>query len=235
MKRDRTIVKVGMVAAAGVVGLAVLGLLGLYSMAEAHLADGGNTGVIHACMDNDNGKLKIVKPLGSCKVDETPVHWLGAPGAGPLLNLGPVVLDTRTGRMWEKKTTTVGSGANLSDLHDVDNTYTWCAATGDATAGTSCQGNTTSWITQVNAEAFAGFTDWRVPTRDELAGILLAAFPCGTSPCIDPVFGPTASSFYWSGTAANAINAWDVNFSDGDVFPNDKINTFRVRAVRGGP
>jgi len=87
----------------------------------------------------------------------------------------------------------------------------------------------------VNAEAFAGFTDWRVPTRDELAGILLAAFPCGTSPCIDPIFGPTASSNYWSATETGPDNAWNVNFADGTVGNGPKGFANGVRAVRGGP
>lgn len=217
----------------GLVGATVLvvALLGLATKADTHLADGGNTGAIHACMDNDSGKVKIIKPLGSCKDDETAVHWLGTPGSGPLLNLGPVVLDTRTGLMWEKKV--AGSGC----LHCVDDTYTWCAATGNAVG--FCAGNTASWIAAVNAEAFAGFTDWRLPTGGadggELATILLAVCPGGGLPCIDPIFGPTASSFYWSATENGPGNAWFVIFGSGFVDFDFKNNTFRVRAVRGGP
>lgn len=67
MRRDRWGRLVGLVGA-GLLGLALLGM-GL--RADAHLADGGNTGVIHACLDNESGKLKIVKPLTSCQNDET--------------------------------------------------------------------------------------------------------------------------------------------------------------------
>jgi hypothetical protein len=35
------------------------------------------------------------------------------------------VTDNQTGLQWEKKTTAVGSVANLADPHDVDNAYTW--------------------------------------------------------------------------------------------------------------
>ena len=35
------------------------------------------------------------------------------------------ITDTMTGLMWEKKTTTVGSGTSVLDARDVDNRYTW--------------------------------------------------------------------------------------------------------------
>lgn len=46
----------------------------------------------------------------------------------------------------------------------------------------------------------------------------------------------TAASNYWSSTtvANDPGIAWLVDFIAGRVFPNDKGNTFHVRAVRGG-
>lgn len=59
----------------------------------------------------------------------------------------------------------------------------------------------------------AGHCDWRLPSEDgrnspftgarELESILLAPSPpspCGTVPCIDPIFGPTVAFYYWSAT-----------------------------------
>jgi hypothetical protein len=55
-------------------------------------------------------------------------------------------------------------------------------------------------------------------------------------PCIDPIFGPTASSFHWSAsTRAGFPNfAWNAAFNGGGVGNNTKVADFFVRAVRAG-
>jgi len=111
------------------------------------------------------------------------------------------------------------------------------------------------WLVQVNAEGgsgFAGYSDWRLPSEEgcnscwepyecpcdpaELETILLGPYPCGTSPCIGPIFGPTASSWHWSsGTYASYPSyAWFVGFGGGDVDVDYKDEDAHVRAVRGG-
>lgn len=73
---------------------------------------------------------------------------------------------------------------------------------------------------------FAGHTDWRLPRVDELRTIRNCSFGI---PCIDPVFGPTASSFYWSAAslAGSPSFAWNVNLSFGFVF-----NSFKTISPR---
>ena len=158
------------------------------------------------------------------------------------------VTDTQTGLQWEKKTTAVGSGSNYADPHDVDNTYTWTASgTPYPPDGTAF----TDFLVKLNTPpCFAGHCDWRLPSEygrnspftgaKELESILLAPAPCGTSPCIDPIFGPTAD-VYWSATpytGANLLFAWLVNFNhdsfDLDVDNDPKESDYHVRAVRGG-
>jgi hypothetical protein len=116
-----------------------------------------------------------------------------------------------------------------SNLHDVDNRYTFAGA-GD-------------WLTQVNAANFAGHSDWRLPSDfgandpptspDELLTILVT--PCRATPCIDPIFGPTAHGGYWSATRNTETGGvWIVFFNNGDVtdFPTDVEVISHVRAVR---
>jgi hypothetical protein len=82
---------------------------------------------------------------------------------------------------------------------------------------------------------FANHCDWRVPTIADLTIILLAPHPCGTSPCIDPTFGTTAASNYWSSILVSGNSqptAYFVTFDQGLVTRNNKLNTFHARAVR---
>jgi hypothetical protein len=167
------------------------------------------------------------------------------------------VSDLQTGLMWEKKDN-LDLAPNLSDPHDADNTYTWCV--GDA--GLNCIDVTnppdgsafTDFLAKLNNGAstdggamtpitgcFANHCDWRLPTIVELQGI---ADPTqglcggGLGACIDPAFGPTLESVYWSSTtdASEVIIAWKVLFDDALVFGIDEKATFGyVRAVRGGP
>ena len=84
---------------------------------------------------------------------------------------------------------------------------------------------------------YAGFQDWRPPTIGELKSIIdTSVAGCGGGvPYIDPIFAPTAASFYWSSTsiATNPDDAWLVNFGGGNVFVDNKGSVIRVRAVRG--
>ena len=161
--------------------------------------------------------------------------WLALKLAGERFvdNLDGTVTDTQTGLMWEKKTD--------GGIHDKDNNYTWSTGTDDpdGTAFTTflaglndCESSDGSAITG----GFAGYCDWRLPDIAELQTILLEPDPCGTSPCIDAVFGPTAASFYWSSTTAwPSVYAWFVHFDYGGVGSTDKsYHDYYVRAVRGG-
>jgi hypothetical protein len=61
--------------------------------------------------------------------------------SGSFCDLGNgTIYDSATGLQWEKKTTTVGSGVNATDLHDVDNPYQWAGTCSVATSKL-CQPN----------------------------------------------------------------------------------------------
>ena len=144
------------------------------------------------------------------------------------------VTDLTTGLMWEKKDD--GGG-----LHDKDNTYTWSSTDSSAdgtlfhsflaplNGGTSADGLVTS-------SCFANYCDWRLPTVEEQRAVLLEAYPCTTSPCIDAAFGPSVAAVYWASTAYefNASFAWGIDYADG--YSNFYIKTAgkAARAVRGG-
>lgn len=183
------------------------------------------------------------------------------------------ISDYGTGLMWEKKLDFdddpifCSSAVECPDPHDADNRYSWSVGEPYDPTGTAftvllaqlngaCDGDSGVPCT-VNAECagigsglcgFAGRRDWRLPTRDELVGIVdyAAMFP----PVIDAVFHSdcarscergacscTASNDYWSSStlASNSGYAWGVSFFTGGVEALVKINRNNVRAVRTGP
>jgi hypothetical protein len=121
--------------------------------------------------------------------------------------------DDVTGLIWEVK---IDDGS----IHDRDNIYTWQNAQG-------------VFIAQLNSDNFGGHSDWRLPTIKELSALVdTDAF----NPSINTIYLPnTISNIYWSSTThASDMDAWAVNFYNGDVDIGGKSSSFSVRAVRGG-
>jgi hypothetical protein len=142
------------------------------------------------------------------------------------------ITDVRTGLMWEK----------LSDdgsIHDTDNDYSW----GDAYAYK---------VAGLNAIAFAGYTDWRLPNVNELQSLLnygVAAYPA-----VSPAFqagcvpgcsvltcscswrvGYTHGIFWTSSTYQSApYYLWTVAVYDGSIGYEARNEVRHARAVRGG-
>jgi hypothetical protein len=139
------------------------------------------------------------------------------------------VIDRLTGLQWEQKTDDMTP-------HDKDNLYSW-STTGDGDTADADGTAFTSFLLALNAAGFAGHYDWRLPTIAELQTILLEPYPCTTSPCIDPVFGPTIAGGGWSATtnADSPSDACYVAFNSGYVGDGGfKGYAFYVRAVRAG-
>jgi Protein of unknown function (DUF1566) len=137
-----------------------------------------------------------------------------------------------------------GSGSGIatgSNVHDFYRRFSWSVTNSDpdGTAFTTflaALDNSTSSDGSTVSGCFASHCDWRLPTSAELQTILLSPFSCGQDPCIDPIFGPTGSDFYWSGTtdAGLDLDAWVVKFGDGFLDVDDKSDSNHVRAVSGG-
>lgn len=81
---------------------------------------------------------------------------------------------------------------------------------------------------------FAGFSDWRLPNKNELA-------PLVEQRCYDPAidlswFPNTLSTSFWSSSpyVTHPLNAWFVYFNSGHVSFAYKGYALPVRLVRGG-
>jgi hypothetical protein len=157
------------------------------------------------------------------------------------------VTDNKTGLMWEKELASSNPGCTSAsqtsrDVRCEQNTYTWSAASPYIEPTGTLY---TEFLVKLNLDytndpvktCFANHCDWRIPTIDELQSILLAFYPrCYSTPCIDPTFGPTEGSGYWSSgsLAGSPGSAWGVSFGNGGGNFVKKSNAYYARAVRGG-
>jgi hypothetical protein len=99
--------------------------------------------------------------------------------------------------------------------------------------GTVTFRNAPALVADLNANAFAGFTDWRLPTLQELFTI---ADHSRISPAIDTDAFPTCKGgWYWSSTvhaSSPSVYAWLVGFGYGGAYCGHQDGNGRVRAVR---
>lgn len=115
--------------------------------------------------------------------------------------------DNNTGLIWEVKTTDGG-------LRDMKKTYTNYTPDYDPNKLYGAETNADGFVIDVNSQGLCGASDWRMPTKDELLGIVKK----GNAPAIDTTYFPnTQSNFFWSSSpGANGSNyAWIVSFVSG--------------------
>lgn len=133
------------------------------------------------------------------------------------LNPNGTVTDKTTGLMWKRCTE------------------------GQSWNGKTCSGSAkplslvdAAWLQQANAKGKSqgGFTDWRLPTQDELLSLVQSR--C-SNPAINlKAFPATASAFYWTSTqGSGTVNSfWTVDFKDGFDSLFNRGQTQYVRLVR---
>lgn len=155
------------------------------------------------------------------------------------------VKDNVTGLIWEGKEAT-GSRAGSRVYTNYDNSAALQKYDGilyikptqveinDAT-------NSIGYMNYVNSIGLCGYTDWRLPTVDELETIVNAGihYP---GPTIDGTWfpNPPSSSWVWSSSpyVSSSGDAWSINFGGGSSEVKDRSNGYgdgygAVRLVRG--
>jgi len=174
--------------------------------------------------DEDGGILDNVDDDGKLQLG-TPLQYQD--------NYDRTVTDLNTGLMWEMKLAADGSDSgncadgnqDNRDLHCENNVYRW--------SGDGSQETIWDWLDEVNAENYAGRSDWRTPNIRELHSIVDYG---RSNPTANPIFAPISNET-WSSTSrsVDATSAFLIDFNDGfSKIPTKTRDAFRVRAVRGG-
>ena len=126
-----------------------------------------------------------------------------------------MVKDLNTGLVWEVKSPIAGDINCHEDRYDRVEAESW-------------------FIAALNRKRHGGFSDWRLPNREELRSIVHYG---GDSPAVDRAFFPDcAPEFYWARqeNGFDPLLNWGIYFGYGCAISYPKINRYRVRAVRGG-
>lgn len=125
------------------------------------------------------------------------------------------VLDNNTGLVWEIKSPKKG------DINYTADRYTWQKA-----------GN--AYIKALNKKKYGGFSDWRLPNKDELRSIIDYS---RTGPALDPRYFPGyQSDFYWTSVPYNMQKpfVWGIFLGLGSGICYTPVSERSVVAVRGG-
>lgn len=124
------------------------------------------------------------------------------------------VTDTNTGLMWQQE--------------DNKTTYNWYQA-----SGTYSVTYNPDAINYCGALNLGNYTDWRLPTKTELMGIVDFSVPYSNPSILNTYFLNTNQSNYWTSTVKSGSFPWVIDFATGNSRRFQDSSTTFVRCVRG--
>jgi len=177
-------------------------------------------GIVASYVRNINSYVRLVR--------DTQKNSQVAKVGGGVYEKTECVKDNNTGLVWEGKPgadTTRGSPAALNTSGLYTNNLEDLSIT-----------NAQGYLKAVNTEGLCGFKDWRLPTKEELSGIVDLTVKSGAK--ADAYWFPnTKSDFYWTSSpygnysnSAWSISFGNVSYSNGSGL-TDRGNTYPVRLV----
>lgn len=121
-----------------------------------------------------------------------------------------MVLDNKTDLIWEVKQDR-DFVADYGNVHDGDNIYTWYDSNPETNGGVEGEDgdgtDTEDFIAALNEAAFGSFSNWRMPSCDELKTLRDGL---RFNPAVNTYYFPqTASGYYWTSTSYE----WEYSYS----------------------
>jgi hypothetical protein len=136
-----------------------------------------------------------------------------------------------------------GQHGLVAAIEDLDGTYEW-GCNGTILSGADGQAIGTGYQNTLDivsgcletpiaaSEALAyeseGYSDWYLPSRDELHEM----YNTIGQGSLEGSIGGFSTHYYWSSSENNNNYAWNVSVSDGITYDYGKSNTYRVRVIR---
>ena len=189
---------------AGIVAVLYAALLVSSYVLAGPVPDTGQTGTSYVATFGEDSDYSINLPSYT-KLDEN----------GDVLAVSAVtwtmVRDNITGLIWEVKT-------DDATIHDKDNTYNWSDADN-------------VFIDQLNTDTYGGFSDWRLPTVQEIFFISYKRAQDAVN--LSAQYFPNTQAQYWTADALGA-DAWCVLPQEGSVGQYAQTDSYFVRGVRRG-
>jgi hypothetical protein len=122
-----------------------------------------------------------------------------------------------------------------NDSYDTTGATGTAVGTGSANTDAiiAAQGATETSYAAGLARAYTGggYTDWFLPSKDELNKMYTNRATINTTAAANSG-SDFANNYYWSSTESDSNNAWRQNFDNGDQYDDYKYYTSPVRAVR---
>ena len=191
-----------------------------YTTPEATSADIGTALAYSVVVSNSAGTVTS----SSATLTVSARYSLVAKASGGTYDTTECVKDNITGRVWEGKT------ASPATTRLGTSTYTNYDANYSGGTTITVSTNSIGYKDSVNTSALCGYTDWRLPTKEELQGILASS----GNPRIDTEWFPnTQANYYWSSSPwTNVYGMWVVDFDAGTSGFSSRANSNYVRLVR---
>lgn len=143
------------------------------------------------------------------------------------------VHDTKNKLMWEVK-------SKNDPMRNSKNLYSWFNPDNKSLKGVidggRCKGDadcdTNSYVKAMNKQKFCGHDDWRLPTREEMMG--LVSYDAGKIKINSSYFPQALPSWYWTASSNESRPefAWYVLFNNGRSLNDLKENPKHIRLVR---